>query len=286
MAQSLRRPLSAATVGLYSPIARLGQRCFSEAVPRWAPVSQQTTARPAQAAERSIRVASKQMSQLPSDIGLLADTFVTPSGSNVPSIFSNPRGLLKLQWWRLRYRFRDAFSSLVLKWSSPSIKSWYRPSLKLNRSQIAPSAVALHQTMYTAFAEGDIRTLRKICTDGVFDSFQARIASRPRGERTQWELVKYNKRARLVSNRAARLPVDGAAVRQAVVRITSTQRLTRFKPNGAVIPGTGKEKDVVEYVVLQKKYWQWKEEDWQVWGTTDVTTLQKLEEALAKEALG
>lgn len=178
---------------------------------------------------------------------------------------------------------RDAVSSLVLVWSSPRKESWYRRTIKINRSQIAPSAVALHQTMYTAFAEGDTSTLRKICTDGIHDSFRARIATRPRGEKTVWEIVKYNKRAKLMSNRAARLPLDGWAIRQAVVRISSRQKLTRYRANGTVVPGTGKEKDVVEYIVLQKMYSNWKDAEWKVWGTTDVTTLPDLEEALKRD---
>lgn len=85
-----------------------------------------------------------------------------------------------------------------------------------------------------------------------------------------------------MSNRAARLPIDGAAIKQAVVRISSRQRLTRYKQDGSVVPGSGKEKDVVEYVVLQQQILQWKEQDWQVWGTTDVTTLQQLERMQAR----
>ena len=132
--------------------------------------------------------------------------------------------------------------------------------------------------MYSAFAEGDRRTLRKICTDGLYDSFSARIGGRAKGERVVWELVKYNKRAKVVSNRAARLPIDGAAVRQAVVRISSTQKLTRYTPKGEVVKGTGKEKRVTEYVLIQKKIWNWRDEEWQVWGTTEETTLEKIVE--------
>jgi len=132
--------------------------------------------------------------------------------------------------------------------------------------------------MYEAFAEGDVRTLRSLCTDGIYDSFRARIGSRARGEKVVWELVRYNKRAKVVSNRAANLPIEGAALRQAVVRICSTQRLTRYAPNGKLVKGTGKEKDVVEYVVIQRKYWQWKEGEWQIWGTTEETTLEEAED--------
>lgn len=127
--------------------------------------------------------------------------------------------------------------------------------------------------MYSAFADGDKSALRKLCTDGLYDSFSARIGSRPKGERVVWELLEYNKRAKVVSNRAARLPIDGAAVRQAVVRISSTQKLTRYTPKGAVVQGSGKERSLVEYVLIQKKIWGWKDEEWQVWGTTEETTL-------------
>ena len=94
-------------------------------------------------------------------------------------------------------------------------------------------------------------------------------------------MVDYNKRSRLISNRAARLPVEGAAVMQAVVKIASRQKLTRFvkgKSGLEVVPGSGKEKDVVEYVVLQKQYDSWREGEWQVWGTTKETTLEDIEE--------
>lgn len=145
--------------------------------------------------------------------------------------------------------------------------------MQIQRSQTAPTAVALHREMYSAFAAGDKATLRKICTDGLYDSFSARIGSRARGESVVWELVGYDRRAKVVSNRAARLPMDGAAIRQAVVRICSTQKLTRYTAKGAVVQGTGKEKKVVEYVLIQKKIWGWEDGEWQVWGTIEETTL-------------
>lgn len=97
-----------------------------------------------------------------------------------------------------------------------------------------------------------------------------------------WELVDYNKRSKLISNRAARLPIEGAAVIQAVVRIASRQKLTRWVKGRSgsmeVVPGSGKEKDVVEYVVLQRQYEGWREGEWHVWGTTQETTLDDVEE--------
>lgn len=179
---------------------------------------------------------------------------------------------------RVKTRVQDILSLFVLKISSPAEKRWYHRQLKLRRRQIAPTATALHREMYSAFADGDVRTLRKICTDGIYESFEARIGARKRGERVEWDLVRYDKSPRIVSNRGVRLPMEGAGIRQAVVRICSTQSLTRYRPNGEVIPGTGKEKKVVEYIVIQKTYWNWKEGDWHIWGTTGETTIKDVEE--------
>jgi protein MBA1 len=205
-------------------------------------------------------------------------TFVRPTGRNVPSLFQSPRGVFKLQWTWAKSKFRDVFSLFIVKWTSPREKRWYNRTIKINRSQTAPTTIALHQEMYNAFAEGDARALRKICADGIHESFRARIGNRARGEKVVWELVKYNKRAKVMSDRAARLPMDGASIRQAVVRICSSQKLTRYLANGQQVKGTGKERDVVEYVVVQKKYWNYIGEQWQVWGTTEETTLDDVKE--------
>jgi mitochondrial protein MBA1 len=132
--------------------------------------------------------------------------------------------------------------------------------------------------MYSAFAEGDIKLLDSICCDGLRQSFRSRIASRPRGERWDWELVRYTKRAKVLSHRAASLGIDGFGIRQAVVRIASRQRLTRYRPDGSVVPGSGKEKDTVEYFVVQRMSTKGVEDEWMVWGTTEETTLEMLEE--------
>jgi protein MBA1 len=154
------------------------------------------------------------------------------------------------------------------------------------RRQTAPTAVALHREMYSALADGDVRTLRSICTDGIYERFEARIQARKRGEKMEWELVRYDKGPKVVSHKGARLPIEGAAVRQAVVRICSTQRLTRYAPDGQIIKGTGEERKVVEYVVIQKSYWDWKGRDWQIWGTTGETKLEAVQEWERKALAG
>lgn len=216
-------------------------------------------------------------------------TFITPAAHNRPSLFREPFVHLRFQWKRLTYRLRDRVSLLILKFSSPRGKSWYNRTVRLSRPSITPTAVALHRQMYTSFAEGDVTALRKICTDGIYETFRARLGNRARGEKVVWELVRYNKRSRLISNRAARFPIEGAALHQAVVRIDSRQKLTRWVQGKSgemvVAQGSGKEKDVVEYLVLQKQYEGWRDGEWQVWGTTQETTVDDIEE-WERRALG
>lgn len=65
---------------------------------------------------------------------------------------------------------------------------------------------------------------------------------------------------------------EGAAIRQAVVRIRSIQSLKRtvhgslhHEDSGAKDPGEGKQMD--EYLVIQRNIWKGKEQPWMVWGT-------------------
>jgi protein MBA1 len=118
---------------------------------------------------------------------------------------------------------------------------------------------------------GDVDTIRRICADGLNENLKTRIAARGR-ERLSWTLHKYIKSARVVSHCAGTLPIDGAGIRQAVVRVQSTQSLARFTADGKAIPGTGNERDLKEYVVIQKMMWDGKEGPWIIWGTTEETT--------------
>lgn len=176
----------------------------------------------------------------------------------------------------MKRKFSDLLVMVIYRWTNR------KNNVKISLRKTAPTAVALHKQMYTAFAAGDLKTLKKMTCDGLYDSFSARIHTRPRGERWEWEVVKYTKRPRVMSNRAASLMIDDAGIRQAVVRICSRQRLSRYKADGSLVKGSGEERDVKEYVVIQRKLWAGKEEDWIVWGTTGETTVEALEEAQRK----
>lgn len=206
------------------------------------------------------------------------DTFIKPSLSHQLSLLKTPKDFGKVQWMALKSRFTDLLSIIALKFSSPRIGR-VKFKIQIKRHRIVPTAKGLHDEMYKAFAEGDSKTLRKICADGLYESFMGRIGARPRGEKVEWELVRMNGRPKITAHRAASLPVGkGSFLRQAVVRIASRQKLTRKSRNGEVVPGSGKEKDVVEYLVLQKFYRGYEPGEWQVWGTTEETTLEKIQE--------
>lgn len=79
-----------------------------------------------------------------------------------------------------------------------------------------------------------------------------------------------------MSNRAGRLPVEGAAVRQVVVRVRSVQKLTRWR-GGKQVEGSGGERETEEFVVLQRRLLNWREGEWEVWGTTRQTGWKEVE---------
>ncbi|KAM3068253.1 hypothetical protein ACMFMG_009393 [Clarireedia jacksonii] len=266
MASSLRHN-TLAVPRFLSPLSR--SRCFSSL-----PARQAAAVPNAKPADRRLR----GNTQLPSDLGLLANTFVKPSLSHQLSLLKTPKNFGKLQWVALKSRFTDLVSIAALKFSSPRVGR-ARWKIQIKRHRIIPTARGLHDEMYKAFAEGDSKTLRKICAEGLYESFMGRIGVRPRGEKVEWELIRLNGSPKIVSHRAASLPVGkGSYLRQAVVRIASRQKMTRKSRNGEVVPGSGKEKDVVEYLVLQKFYRGFESGEWRVWGTTEETTLDRVEE--------
>jgi protein MBA1 len=156
--------------------------------------------------------------------------------------------------------------------ASPSkAKKWFTldRAVTLENRKIAPTAVALHSQMYTAFAAGDLSKLRKICADGLYTSFAARIARRERGEKVSWMLVRHIGGPKVVSNMATQLPMEGAAIQQAVVKIKSVQKARTMKPGQKAT--ADQERETEEYIVVQRKWHKWVATEWEVWGTTEVT---------------
>lgn len=77
---------------------------------------------------------------------------------------------------------------------------------------------------------------------------------------------------KVASSKAHYYGGKGLLRRQAIVRIHSLQSLAKFTPRGELVKGSDTPKEIMEYVVLEKKYENGKESPWYVWGTTEETT--------------
>ncbi|RPB09440.1 hypothetical protein P167DRAFT_577291 [Morchella conica CCBAS932] len=224
--------------------------------------------------QRSASVAQRELiGDATTDIGLLTDTFIMPTGANLPSLFSKPGERLSLIKIRIKQRLYDIRDMAVFKWTTKQKLRIWEPK------KVAPS---LHKDMYTAFADGDLDSLRLLCGDGLLNSFQKRIAAR-RNTKMEWKLHKLLSRPKVVSNKAHHYMGYDQDRRQAIVRIHSLQSLSKFDAQGKHLKGEPKE--VVEYLVIEKNYHMGKESPWYVWGTTEETTMQRfIEENRKKEA--
>jgi protein MBA1 len=143
----------------------------------------------------------------------------------------------------------------------------------------------------------------KFCLPPILENFENRIKARGPVE-INWSVIGGMK-AKVVSHRASMFGEDqpDTAFRQVVVRITSAQRLENKFASGpvitwapldvkkpetqaksepktkAVITNTETTKEVVEYLVLQKRVNRGIEDKhWKVWGFTQESTPERLEE--------
>lgn len=94
----------------------------------------------------------------------------------------------------------------------------------------------------------------------------------------------------MVAHRASPLPMPGlgeCGLRQAVVRLRSRQAVDVYGGGRGVwgnkVKGT--EREVTEYLVLQRRLVAGVEEDWKVWGFAGETTVEGLREMERREQL-
>ncbi|EAW09220.1 uncharacterized protein ACLA_034230 [Aspergillus clavatus NRRL 1] len=241
-----------------------------------------------QPAQPSMRTRGREMSrsELPQDIGLLPGTYVRPLWRDMPSIFQQPKERMQLEWLWLKNAFQNFLGLLAYS-------KWINKGLPLRLKERRQIARELHQRMYSAFADGDVTTLRKICCTGLANSLSSRINSRSKDEKVTWTLDKYNRTpatlftgVRVLSDRATQIPeLPDSGVRQVVVRITSRQSTSKAQAptkRGAEAAGAGeaapaKQQDCTEYIVIQKLRWTGEEEEWRVWGHATPTTVEDLD---------
>ncbi|KAI9754446.1 MAG: surf-like protein [Chaenotheca gracillima] len=198
---------------------------------------------------------------LPEELGLLDGTFIWPVGPTLPSFFSSPRGRLALHWQQIKFHLSNILGLYAYRFAPPKHQ---RPRLRLR--QVSTAAATLHKNVYAAFADNDKTSFRPLTTITLYNIFCSRLASRPQGQVCEWTLHSYTKPLRKVSDRAARLPIEGVFIRQAVVRVWTTQSMKRWDAKGKLIPGTDGVRDVKEWVVLQKRLIVGKESPWVIWG--------------------
>ncbi|CAG8977848.1 hypothetical protein HYALB_00011654 [Hymenoscyphus albidus] len=297
MAQFFFRPFSfsLAVACRTRTATRPPQRCFSQSLraPTGRPGMKEVMPTPKMKSDASVQSAqaSPDISRIESHpFELLPATYIPPPFFRKPDSLKLKSILhyLKVQTVRRAWTsFQDFLLVLKSHYTSPSMepnpgyfKSIFgeRP-FKIRPTDMVKVAKDLHKEMYESLAKRDISTIKQICVPGLATSLRARIASRPRGEKMMWELLSYNRpRAKLVSHRAFTLPgPDGTAIRQAVVRIASTQRLTRKNKEGQSIEGSGKRAYLVEYVCIQALSLGWEERPWRIWGTVQPTSEEAMD---------
>lgn len=235
--------------------------------------------------------------------GMVPGTFVPPTGKNLPSWFSDWRGRWALEWHKLRYGIQLYLGALVIA------KRTVKPKFALERSQVPGIAKDLYEDMYRHFAMGDLSPIEKKLSPGLVGSLRARISQRAANTSLQWSLERYLSQPKLVwflvsvMDPKARSD-EHTGIIQAVVQIRSRQRLQRVQRVMGRDPETGSRsvrevlvdsegnavpedemerergrstKDTTEYVVLQRLIRKSRPGPWFIWGTTEETTLPKLQ---------
>ncbi|KAI0440270.1 hypothetical protein F4803DRAFT_483336 [Xylaria telfairii] len=189
----------------------------------------------------------------------------------------SPAKFAQLVWLLTRNRVA-ALAELVAVYIMSVRAGWPRFAAKKRAS--IPAAKALHAQMSEAAAVGDKETLRRICTYELFQTLGGAIDARPARTRTEWELVRYTDTLRYprVADFRVSFTNDMRVLKQVVVSISSVQRLTRYYEDGRPVPGTGRERHMVEHLVLQAPVADGTFEagPWQIWGTLPEMPFEKI----------
>jgi len=236
--------------------------------------------------ERAERVATNISEIASSALSiLLPGTFVLPPRSRWPKPLGKKIRFLT-QWFFMKVQEGITNAAVVFS-SKPSL--FRRANFEFKRGALIPTAKGLHRSMSEAMAAGDKTTINRICTRRFAAPLLSSIDSRPKGRRYGWEIVKYTNRLFYPSLKSHRLsPISeerlSPMIRQAVVAISSKQRRVAYDAKGEVIPGSEKEMDLVENVViacLVDPKRAWKQSEWRMIGTIKGTTLESWAEEKA-----
>ncbi|KAI1452604.1 hypothetical protein F4805DRAFT_24134 [Annulohypoxylon moriforme] len=215
-------------------------------------------------------------------------SLLIPNAFVIPPLWKFPRDPTKfahMLWLILKTRFDDLKGVMAVKVISMDVPRLRRPRFKYRKSAIVPAAKALHIQMSEAMAIGDKETLRSICAQELYQTLASAIDSRPRGVRSKWELVRYEKSwryPRLASWKIGQLSqgLDQSLTKQAVVSIASVQRIARYDDSkgGVMINGSERVRHMVEHIVLQCAVHPttFEASPWQIWGTLPESTYESM----------
>ncbi|CAJ2503916.1 Uu.00g113100.m01.CDS01 [Anthostomella pinea] len=238
-------------------------------------------ARPAPSATKQHRDRAQQAEANSSILAPM--TLVPPPVTRYPR---EPRKFMHMLWLLTKNRAQAFWATCGVKLMSQPRKFISRSKFKANRSAVVPVAKAMHVQMSEALAIGDRETLRRVCAPELFKSLAGTIDARPKGIRSEWELVRYNSTwyyPRLADWRVSYQPMQSARgsmklVKQAVVSISSVQRLARYDETkgGAMVPGSERVRDIVEHIVLQAEIDQktFESQPWRIWGNLSEMTYE------------
>ncbi|KAI0487671.1 hypothetical protein F4859DRAFT_266541 [Xylaria cf. heliscus] len=230
-------------------------------------------------------------------VGLLLPFTIVP-----PPLSRFPRSPVKFAQmvWAIAKNRAQVLGSLVALYamSMPKGRVIGLPRFKARKRACVPAAKSLHVQMSEAVAAGDKDTLRRVCVSELFVTLAGAIDSRPPRLRTEWELVRYDnplRYPRIADFRVLQQPYGGhlRIIKQAVVSISSVQRLTRYyeTPGGELtpVPGTGRERHMVEHIVLHAIVDEntYETGPWKLWGTLPEMSYERIrdDEVLIQEAM-
>lgn len=198
-----------------------------------------------------------------------------------------PRALkefLRYHWELLKQRFVDRMLRLSHSWATKP--AWNKKArLRSSNSEIISAAQSLHASMSYCLAKGGVAEkaqLAQICVPKLYRSLRSAIESRPRGKSYEWERVAetgWPWWPRVVDNKWTEADIGfNLMFRQAVVGIKSKQRLTELNARGERV--SQKEMELLEYIVLWRQVdpVNMKQSDWQIYGTLEETSYEKLME--------
>ncbi|CCC08787.1 hypothetical protein SMACR_05427 [Sordaria macrospora] len=270
----------------YSPVMAVGRALFSTSENR-AAANRRTQSRVRQMAGHvarnnkaqpspSLENAKQDPSKAPAIV--LPETFVVPPLSRFPKQF---KPLMSYLWSIVRVKVVDFMLSRQYRFQSqPSLRQ--KPLVSLKKGPLISHTKALHRLMNEAIASGNVDLLERIVDPNLYMPLAINIHQRPRGHTCTWELVRYNREPRVVSLKI--FPMAGFATKllwQVTVSIASRQRVVEKDERKRVVPGSEKELDLVENVVigtmLDNETWTMLS-DWKIIATVQPMTPEKWEQ--------